>query len=132
MLKSKPTNPINRVQLCPPFTTKTSHYCYQMTQKTYIEVIHNVESLSSSERPNHYGHGHGSAELGGSVVRPNRQVRSTEPPPNQITTYIRFTLMIAGFWQKVFEKMNEKLKNFFERCQFFFSKVKIPSLPYEF
>ena len=44
----------------------------------------------TSERPNHYGHGHGSAELGGSVVRPNRQVRSTEPPPNQIALQIMF------------------------------------------
>ena len=49
-----------------------------------------MKDEGSSERPNHYGHGHGSAELGGSVVRPNRQVRSTEPPPNQIALQIMF------------------------------------------
>ena len=67
----------------------------------FLPNISDLKTLSidlnlknSSERPNLSGSGSGSAELAGSVVRPNQQVRSAEPKPNQFypiyAIFIRF------------------------------------------
>ena len=63
----------------------------EVMQSFYNSILEGMTFLwdSISERPNHSGSGSVRPNLDvrwGSAEPPNLQVRSTEPPPNQITT----------------------------------------------